>query len=121
MLRSDGWIGHPTPEFLDTAFQLPFTRKGFVEFIEMSVAGTDEPLLARYKGRTGVLQHMPMDIEPVCGIEPLNLRQRIAFDLLLDDEVPLVTLVGKAGTGNKVCNWIRKDKGKKLYKSITQI
>jgi PhoH-like ATPase len=69
------------------------------EFIEMSVSGTDEPLLARYKGLTGVLQHMPMDIEPVCGIEPLNLRQRIAFDLLLDDEVPLVTLVGKAGTG----------------------
>ncbi len=36
---------------------------------------------------------------PVAGISPLNDRQRVAFELLLDDEVRLVTLVGKAGTG----------------------
>ncbi len=35
----------------------------------------------------------------ICGIEPLNERQRVAFELLLDDSVRLVTLVGKAGTG----------------------
>ncbi|HUX40308.1 MAG TPA: PhoH family protein [Rectinemataceae bacterium] len=35
----------------------------------------------------------------ICGIEPLNDRQRVAFELLLDDSVRLVTLVGKAGTG----------------------
>ncbi len=35
----------------------------------------------------------------VCGIVPLNARQRIALDLLLDDSVPIVTLLGKAGTG----------------------
>ena len=33
------------------------------------------------------------------GIAPLNERQRVALELLLDDEVRLVTLVGKAGTG----------------------
>ncbi len=36
---------------------------------------------------------------PVAGISPLNDRQRVALELLLDDEVKLVTLVGKAGTG----------------------
>ncbi|MEI6385058.1 MAG: PhoH family protein [Spirochaetota bacterium] len=35
----------------------------------------------------------------VCGISPLNDRQRVAIELLLDDSVKLVTLVGKAGTG----------------------
>jgi PhoH-like ATPase len=36
---------------------------------------------------------------PICGVQPLNARQRAAFELLMDDSVPLVTLVGKAGTG----------------------
>ncbi|MGA1870109.1 MAG: PhoH family protein [bacterium] len=33
------------------------------------------------------------------GIHPLNIEQKFAFDLLLDDKVKLVTLVGQAGTG----------------------
>jgi len=35
----------------------------------------------------------------VAGISSLNAEQMFAFDLLLDDRVPLVTLNGKAGTG----------------------
>lgn len=37
--------------------------------------------------------------DPIIGIKPLNLRQSIAFDLLLDDDIPLVSLLGPAGTG----------------------
>lgn len=37
--------------------------------------------------------------EGVWGIYPRNKEQCFAFDLLLDDEVRLVSLVGKAGTG----------------------
>ncbi len=33
------------------------------------------------------------------GIKPLNLEQKFAFDLLLNDNIKLVTLVGQAGTG----------------------
>ncbi len=40
----------------------------------------------------------PVDT-PVSAINPLNERQQIAFDMLLNDEFSLVTLVGKAGTG----------------------
>ena len=37
--------------------------------------------------------------EPIWGIRPRNKEQHFALDLLLNDEIKLVTLVGKAGTG----------------------
>jgi len=33
------------------------------------------------------------------GIKPRNKEQAFAFDLLFDDNIPLVTLIGKAGSG----------------------
>ncbi len=42
------------------------------------------------------LMQMPTSI---WGIHPLNVEQRCALDLLLRDDVKLVTLVGPAGTG----------------------
>ena len=33
------------------------------------------------------------------GVSPRNKEQGFAFDLLFDDEVPIVTLIGKAGSG----------------------
>lgn len=35
----------------------------------------------------------------IWGIHPLNVEQRCAIDLLLRDDVKLITLVGRAGTG----------------------
>ena len=35
----------------------------------------------------------------ILGINPRNREQKFALDLLLNDQIPLVTLVGKAGTG----------------------
>jgi PhoH-like ATPase len=35
----------------------------------------------------------------VCGIRPRNLQQECVLDALLDDDIKLVTLHGKAGTG----------------------
>lgn len=37
--------------------------------------------------------------KPVSGIMARNVQQTMAFDLLLDDEVRLITLLGTAGTG----------------------
>jgi PhoH-like ATPase len=37
--------------------------------------------------------------EGIWGIKPRNREQHFAFDALLDDQVKLVTLMGKAGTG----------------------
>lgn len=46
----------------------------------------------------GVIRRIeePMD---AMGISPLNMEQRFAFQLLMDDSVKLVTLIGSAGTG----------------------
>ncbi|PYZ97851.1 hypothetical protein CR205_04455 [Alteribacter lacisalsi] len=41
---------------------------------------------------------VPSD-DPVWGIRPRNVQQRMALDLLIRDDIPLVTLAGKAGTG----------------------
>jgi len=37
--------------------------------------------------------------QTVWGIYPKNVQQKMALSVLLDDEIPLVTLAGKAGTG----------------------
>ncbi|HSW85945.1 MAG TPA: PhoH family protein [Rhabdochlamydiaceae bacterium] len=50
----------------------------------------------RVSGRLEPLMKLSRDI---WGILPLNLEQKCALDLLLRDDVKLVTLVGQAGTG----------------------
>lgn len=55
--------------------------------------------LTRYDEETGALNLLEPKMNPVFGILPLNDRQRVAMELLLDDSVPLVTIIGKAGTG----------------------
>jgi len=50
------------------------------------------------------LRHAP---EFVAGLGPRNMEQRLALELLLDDQVPLVTLVGKAGIGSTAKSGIR--------------
>ena len=49
------------------------------------------------RGRAIPLIRLPKD--GIWGIRPRNKEQAFALDLLLDDAVKLVTLVGKAGTG----------------------
>ena len=55
--------------------------------------------VARYRGDTGVLAPVRGRRSPVFGILPRNLQQTMALDLLLDDSVKLVSLIGSAGTG----------------------
>ena len=58
-----------------------------------------EHLLARYDAETGVLRFVDHKMPSVAGVRPLNDEQRMAFEVLLDPNVNLVSLVGKAGTG----------------------
>lgn len=63
-------------------------------------ANPSHTALAIVDGNTG--QIMPLLKVPSGGISrirPHNREQKFAFELLLRDSVPLVTLVGKAGTG----------------------
>lgn len=53
--------------------------------------------IMRANGSLTPLPKMPYN--GISRIQARNREQRFAFSLLLDDSVPLVTLVGKAGTG----------------------
>lgn len=58
----------------------------------------DEDLLTRFNSETQRLELLP-SVPEVWGIRPRNLEQRMALELLLNPDIKLVTLVGKAGTG----------------------
>ncbi len=47
----------------------------------------------------GKLVHLNDTFAQAWHIKPKNREQRMAFELLLDEKIPLVTLMGKAGTG----------------------
>jgi PhoH-like ATPase len=55
--------------------------------------------LGRFDGITRKLVPLRKIKEGIWGIRPRNKEQHCALDLLLADDVKLVTLVGKAGTG----------------------
>lgn len=57
----------------------------------------------------------------VWGIKPKNLEQTIAFDMLLNDDIKLVTIVGKAGTGKTLialASGLQKSLDDQLYKKL---
>jgi PhoH-like ATPase len=68
------------------------------EFIVLRESKSGETALSRYNDSESLLEFMT-PIETVCGIRPLNRNQEMALNLLLDDSISLITLVGKAGTG----------------------
>ncbi len=56
--------------------------------------------LARYShAQRRLVPLLRVPKEGIWGLHPRNREQNFAFDLLLNEEVQLVTLVGKAGTG----------------------
>ncbi len=63
-------------------------------------ANPSHTAIGRYQA--GLRRLLPLIRSPkdgIWGIHPRNREQQFAFDLLLNDDIQLVTLVGKAGTG----------------------
>jgi PhoH-like ATPase len=60
---------------------------------------TDRTGLARYDGAKNSFRALITPREGVAGIRPRNREQSFALDLLLDDKIQLVSLLGMAGTG----------------------
>jgi PhoH-like ATPase len=67
------------------------------EFIVLRRGETD--VVLRCCNEDGHLIPVARDFPLLADIQPRNTEQRMALDLLLDSEVELITLVGKAGTG----------------------
>ncbi|HGJ65219.1 TPA: PhoH family protein [bacterium] len=84
---------------LKTLPEIPWNDQlKYNQFVIFSDKKKSEEFLGKYTGHASLEIIQPQE-EPICGIQPLNMRQRIALNLLLDDSIKLVTLVGKAGTG----------------------
>jgi PhoH-like ATPase len=93
-VSGDNWRQFLEDEFLDWKDDLHEN-----EFVVLEDKEHDEPLLGRFSGDIHGLDLVPELPGAVSGIHPLNMEQRMALDLLMDESIKIVTLVGKAGTG----------------------
>ena len=59
--------------------------------------------LARFVNYSTPLQRVPQKIDGIWGVHPKNKEQAFALDLLMNPEIDIVTLVGKAGSGKTLC------------------
>jgi PhoH-like ATPase len=61
--------------------------------------GTSKSALLKVTSDGLKLEPLHMSNDPIWGITARNAQQRMALELLLNDDIPLVTLTGRAGTG----------------------
>ncbi|WP_068784948.1 PhoH family protein [Paenibacillus phocaensis] len=61
--------------------------------------GTGKSALLKVNEDATRMEPLYLSNEPAWGISARNAQQRMALELLLNDEIPLVTITGKAGTG----------------------
>jgi PhoH-like ATPase len=93
------------PELIDRLYSgdssLPLDELDFASDIEPQecfvLRSVRSSVLARYNPQTGMVKRV--EKERCFGIEPRNAEQAFAMNVLLDDDVKLVALTGKSGTG----------------------
>jgi len=68
-------------------------------FLELIAENNEEKHAIARVFPDGSLAEINLRTNKIYGIEARNLEQRIAFELLMDPSVSIVTLVGQAGTG----------------------
>jgi PhoH-like ATPase len=97
-------IEYVEPDIIDTFFKqkrVRWDKETFENhgFILKSNVNESVSAIGRYKD--GYIHQLYKYNEQPCvsGIEAKNVQQKLALDILLDDDIPLVTLTGKAGTG----------------------
>ena len=78
--------------------------KLFANQMVMLVSSANEKKtgIARFTSYNAPLKKI-IERSDVWGVKPRNKEQNFALDLLLDPNVPVVTLVGKAGSGKTLC------------------
>ena len=69
------------------------------EFVMLRASGG---AITRYDDASKCLHQVREMRHDIWGLRPLNREQRYALEVLLDDNIPLVTLAGKAGTGKTI-------------------
>jgi len=106
---SELYSGHSERE-LDPELIAQLKHEGHVEFTDGKLSpneyllvrptdGSRNTVLARVNPAGTGLMLLHQVEEGLCGIKPRNKEQYFAIDALLDHQLQLVTLLGKAGTG----------------------
>jgi len=103
----------------DATGSLPWKDKlRWNEFVILKERGGSAERIARWNHEDGTLEAISGEPASVSGVTALNSRQRVALELLLDDRLKLVTIVGKAGTGKTllaIAAGLRKIYDEKTY------
>ncbi|EOC99515.1 PhoH family protein [Caldisalinibacter kiritimatiensis] len=87
--------------FLDTTIS-PFNKYIFYPhqfLILKDELGSSKSAIVYYDSHMRKLFPLHSGDKAIWGIYPRNAQQKMALELLLDDNIPLVTLTGRAGTG----------------------
>ncbi|MHA7963785.1 PhoH family protein [Paenibacillus sp. CAU 1782] len=100
---------HVHPSVIDEFYTYRFLSVGHLqlrsalypnEFVILrDEMGTSKSALLKVSLDGARLEPLFLSNDPVWGITARNAQQRMALELLLSDDIPLVTLSGKAGTG----------------------
>lgn len=133
---SDKYIGYLSininPLLIDSFYKenyldldkLPLSRKDLVPnqfLILKDELGTSKSGLAYFDPLRNVLVNLKNSERDVWGIHPRNAQQKMGMELLLNDNIPLVTLTGRAGTGKTLLALVAglfKTEELSLYKKL---
>lgn len=63
------------------------------------LVGEEKEIATKYNKKKKTLEPLLAIHDDIWGIQPINIEQRCAVDLLLRDDIKLVSFVGQAGTG----------------------
>ncbi len=117
-------LEHVQPELIDKLYQTPFE----VPFAETGLEDTPAPwhhyilknvqksALGVYNPNMDLLQRL--DKRTAHGILPRNAEQLFALDILTNDNIPLVSITGKAGTGKTLLALAAAMEKKRSYRQI---
>ncbi|MNO64363.1 PhoH-like protein [compost metagenome] len=93
----DEYYSHRSLSVKQLALSYPLYPHEFV--IMKDEIGTGKSALLKVNSDASRLEPLYLGNDAVWGISARNAQQRMALELLLNDDIPLVTITGKAGTG----------------------
>ena len=91
------------------------------EFVILRQNSIDDGVPVRYVGEGQPVRFVREHKKPIFNIQPRNREQNLALDLLLDPEIKMVTLIGRAGSGKTICSiaaGLNQVLERKKYKSL---
>lgn len=86
-------------------------------YISYKVKTEDEAIVAKYIKSTDTIKLLNTEITAY-GVKPRNNEQLMALDALLDKDIPLISMTGKAGTGKTLLALAAALEKRKSYRQI---